>query len=206
MEKTINGHTKQEAMDLAFKLGFESEKNRLSCSQSSFHAISTVLGYKNPQVFKSILALQGGGADSGLNSCGAFCGPLVFFGLLFGRDYEKWSKGEMDLKASELGQKLLDKFKKHYGSAICEKIQTSCLGFGTQFFKDGVFDQKAFDNFEAHGGHDVVAPTVVGRGAAWSIDILWDELPGDQDIDLDTIPSRNEAEKMLEELKKKQGI
>ena len=51
----------QEAVELAFKLGFESEKNRLSCSQSSFHAITTVLGYKNPQVFKSLVALQGGG-------------------------------------------------------------------------------------------------------------------------------------------------
>ena len=46
MEKTINGHTKEEAITLAFKLGFESEKNRTSCSQSSFHAITTVLGYK----------------------------------------------------------------------------------------------------------------------------------------------------------------
>ena len=68
MEKTINGHTKKEAMGLAFKLGFESEKNRLSCSQSTFHAITTVLGWRNAQVFKSIAALQGGGADSGLNS------------------------------------------------------------------------------------------------------------------------------------------
>lgn len=202
MEKTINGHTKQEAMDLAFKLGFESEKNRLSCSQSSFHAITTVLGYKNPQVFQSLLALQGGGADSGLNSCGAFCGSLIAFGLFFGRDYALWQKGEMDLKASELGEKLLDRFHESYGAAVCKDIQTSCLGFSTRFVKNGVLDQAAFDKFEAAGGHDVAAPTVVGRAAAWSIEILWDELPKDQDIDLSGIPSKEEAEKALAELKK----
>lgn len=203
MEKTINGYTKKEAMETAFKLGFESEKNRLSCSQSSFHAVTTVLGFKNPQVFKSILALQGGGADSGLNSCGAFCGPLVAFGLLFGRDYDLWRQGKMDLKASELGEKLLKKFHAHYGSAVCKDIQTHCLGFPTQFVKDGKLDQAAFDRFEHHGGHNIVAPTVVGRAAAWAVDILWDELPKDQDIDLSEIPSMAEAEKTLEDKIKK---
>jgi C_GCAxxG_C_C family probable redox protein len=201
MENTINGHKKQEAMDLAFKLGFESEKNRLSCSQSSFHAISTVLGYRNPQVFQTLLALQGGGADSGLNSCGAFCGSLVAFGLFFGRDYELWREGKMDLKASQLGEKLLDKFHEHYGSAVCKDIQTSCLGFATRFVKNGVLDQEAFDKFEAAGGHEITAPTVVGRAASWAVEILWDELPKDQDIDLTNIPTKEEAEIALAGLK-----
>jgi C_GCAxxG_C_C family probable redox protein len=199
MKETINGYTKKEAIDMAFRIGFESEKNRLSCSQSSFHAITTVLGYRNPQLFKSIVALQGGGADSGLNSCGAFCGPLVAFGYFFGRDYKLWEKGEMDLKASELGQKLLKKFHETYGSAVCKDIQTQCLGFPTQFMKDGKFDEEAFNKFEAHDGHVLVAPTVVGRAAAWAVEILWDELPKDQDIDLSKIPSLDEAEKRLNE-------
>ena len=203
MEKTINGHTKKEAMDLAFKLGFESEKNRFSCSQSAFHAITTVFGCRNAQLFKSLLALEGGGADSGLNSCGAFCGSLAAFGLFFGRDYVMWQNNEMDLKASQLGEKLLDRFDEKYGSAICKDIQTSCLGFATRFVKNGKLDQAAFDKFEKHGGHGVVAPTVVGLAAFWAVDILWDELPGDQDIDLSDIPSKEEAEKELAELKTK---
>jgi len=199
MEKTINGYTKEEAMELAFKLGFESEKNRLSCSQSSFHAITTVLGCRNPLVFKSLSPFQGGGADSGLNSCGAFCGGLAVFGMLFGRDYSLWEKGKMDLKASLLGEKLLKKFQEAYGSAVCKDIQTHCLGFATRFVKDGGLDRKAFEKFEAHGGHEIVAPTIVGRAAAWAVEILWDELPKDQDIDLSDIPSRKEAEQALEE-------
>jgi len=203
MEKTINGHTKKEAMALAFKLGFESEKNRLSCSQSSFHAITTVLGYRNPQIFKSLLALQGGGADSGMNSCGAFCGALVVFGLFFGRDYKMWRRGEMDLKASQLGEKLLDRFHENYGSAVCKDIQTCLLGFATRFVKGGQLDQAAFDKFEEAGGHEIAAPTVVGRAASWAVEILWDELPKDQDIDLSGIPSKEDAEKALTELKSK---
>ena len=203
MEKTINGHTRKEEMDLAFKLGFESEKNRLSCSQSTFHAITTVLGWRNAQVFKSVVAFEGGGADSGLNSCGAFCGSLAAFSLFFGRDYEMWQRFEMDLKASQLGEKLLDKFHENYGSAVCKDIQTSCLGFATRFVKNGKLDEAAFKKFEKHGGHEVVAPTVVGRAAYWAVDILWDELPGDQEIDLSDIPFKEEAEKSLAELKTK---
>ena len=203
MEKTINGHTRKEAMELAFKLGFESEKNRLSCSQSTFHAITTVLGWRNAQVFKSIVALEGGGADSGLNSCGAFCGALVAFSLFFGRDYDMWQRFEMELKASQLGEKLLEKFHENYGSAVCKDIQKSCLGFETRFVKNGKLDRAAFEKFEKHGGHEVVATVVVGRAAYWAVDILWDELPGDQEIDLSDIPSKEEAEKSLAELKTK---
>lgn len=201
MEKTINGHTRQEAIDLAFKLGFESEKNRMSCSQSSFHAIMSVLGYKNPQIFKTLLAMQGGGADSGLNSCGAFCGSLAAFSFFFGREYPMWEKCEMDLKASQLGEKILQKFHDSYGSAVCEKIQKSLLGFTTRFVIDGSLDQEAFDKFEAAGGHEIAAPTVVGRAAAWTVDILWDELPKDQDISMEGIPSLEEAEKALKKFK-----
>ena len=61
----------------------------------------------------------------------------------------------------------------------------------------------AFKKFEKHGGHEVVAPTVVGRAAYWAVDILWDELPGDQEIDLSDIPFKEEAEKSLAELKTK---
>jgi C_GCAxxG_C_C family probable redox protein len=203
MEKTINGHTKKEAMDFAFKLGFESEKNRLSCSQSSFHAITTVLGWRNDQGFKIVQALEAGGADSGLNSCGAFCGALAAFGLFFARDYVMWQQCEHDLKASQLGEKLLDKFHEKYGSAICEDIQISCLGFATRFVRNGRLDQAAFKKFEKHGGHEVVAPTIVGLAAYWAIDILWDELPGDQNIDFSDIPSKEEAEKSLAELRTK---
>jgi hypothetical protein len=201
MGETINGLTKKEATDLAFKLGFESEKNRHSCSQSTFHAVTTVLGYRNPQIFQGLMALQGGGADSGLNSCGAFCAGLVVFSLFWGRDYELWRACGENHKASQLGEKLLDKFHEHYGSAICKEIHLRCLGFSTRFVKNGVLDVPALNKFEAAGGHEILAPTVVGRASSWAVEILWDELPKDQDIDLTDIPSWEEAEKAFASLR-----
>ncbi len=195
MEETINGHTKKEATELAFKLGFESEKNRMSCSQASFHAVTAVLGYRNSQMFQSLGPFEGGGADSGSCSCGAFSGPLAAFGLFFGRGYERWEKGEMDLRAALLGEKLLEKFQQAYGSAICRDIQTHCLGFATRFVKDGKPDMQAFQRFEEQGGHQFVAPTVVGRASSWAVELLWDELP--KDPDLESIPTREAAEKKL---------
>jgi hypothetical protein len=105
----------------------------------------------------------------------------------------------MDLKASVLGQRLLKKFQESYGSAICKDIQSRCMGFSTQFLKEGKIDQQALDKFEANEGHELVAPTIVGRAAAWAVEILWDELPKDQDIDLSKIPSFKESEKLLNE-------
>jgi len=199
MEKTINGYKKSEAIEAAFTLGFYSEKYHYSCSQSSFHAITTVLGYKNPILFKTLAPFQGGGADTGLNSCGAYCGPLAFFGMLFGRDYALWEKREMDLKASLLGEKLLKNFHEAYGSALCKDIQMNCYGFSTRFLQDGQLDKTALKRFEDCGGHEIIAPTIVGRGAAWAIDIVWDELPKDQDTDLSSIPSMQEAERLFNE-------
>ena len=69
----------------------------------------------------------------------------------------------------------------------------------TYLIKDGKLDKEALKNFEINGGHEIVAPTIVGRGAAWAIEILWDELTKDQDIDLSVIPSMSEEEKMLSE-------
>jgi hypothetical protein len=192
MEQTINGHTKREAMELAFKLGFDSEYNLFSCSQSTFHAITTVLGYRNGQLFKALSPFENGGADTGLNSCGAFSGALAVFGLFFGRDYSMGQRVQISLKGPRLGEKLLNRFLEAYGSAICKDIQTKCLGFSTRFLKDAKFDQAAFERFEAAGGHRIVAPTVVGRAAYWAVDIIWAELSADQD--LSGIPSKEDAE------------
>jgi C_GCAxxG_C_C family probable redox protein len=200
MEKTINGHTKREAMELAFKLGFASEFNLFSCSQSTFHAITTVLGYRNAQLFKALSPFENGGADTGLNSCGAFSGSLAVFGLFFGRDYDLGQRVQINLTGPRLGEKLLDRFHEAYGSAICKDIQTRCMGFSTRFLKGAKFDQAAFEKFEAAGGHRIVAPTVVGRAAYWAADIIWDELLADQD--LSGILSKEDAEAELAKLPK----
>jgi hypothetical protein len=68
--KKINGYTKKQAMDLAFKIGFEMETSKTNCAQATFHSISSVLGVRNSQIFKSLYSLAGGGASSTYGSCG----------------------------------------------------------------------------------------------------------------------------------------
>jgi len=54
------------------------------------------------------------------------------------------------------------------------------------------------EKFEEKGGHSKLCPTVVGLAAAWTIDLLWDELHKDPDIE--EIPDLNEADKIIASL------
>ena len=178
MKETINGLTKKEAIEKAFKLGYEGEKNRQSCSQASFNAISETLGFKNELIFKCVSALEGGGADTAQCSCGAFSGPLVAFSYFFGRPYSLWDQGITDIKSARIGQKLYDKFIEEYGTAICKEIQTKKFGRSFDFM-----NEEDFRIFEEMGGHENICPTVVGLASAWAVDLLWNELPKDKDLE-----------------------
>jgi C_GCAxxG_C_C family probable redox protein len=175
--ETINGLTKEQAVEKAFKLGFEGEANRQSCSQASFNAMTEVLGIKNALLFKCVSALEGGGADTSQNSCGAFSGPLVVFSYFFGRPYELWDRGVTDITSAKLGQKLYQKFVEMFGTAICKDMQKKIYGFETNFM-----DKGQFKRFEDAGGHTTGCPTVVGLASAWAIEILWDQIPKDKDM------------------------
>lgn len=144
--ETINGYTRKEAIQKAFKLGFEVEKNRQSCSKASFNAISEVLGFKNELLFKCVSALEGGGADTGQCSCGAFSGALVAFSYFFGRPYELWEKGVTDIKLAKLGQKLYDKFIEEYNTVICKEMHM--LKFGRTF---DFMNKEDLETFEKMG-------------------------------------------------------
>ena len=174
---TINGLTRHQAIEKAFKLGFEGEANRRSCSQASFNAITEVLGIRNELLFKCVSALEGGGADTSQNSCGAFSGPLVVFSYFFGRPYPLWDQGVTDNTSAKLGQKLYEKFVAEFGSAICKEMQKRIYGFETNFM-----DKAQLQRFEDAGGHTTGCPTVVGLASAWAIEILWDKIPKDKDL------------------------
>ena len=175
--KKINGYTKEEAVKLAFKLGFENEKNKKSCSQSSLNAIASVLGIKNPMLFKCVEALEGGGASTHVNSCGAFSAPLAIFSYFFGRDYEMFETGEKDEKADEIGKKLYAKFYDRWNSALCNEIQQKVFGFEVDSLTENEKEELEESDIYLNG-----CPTVVGLAAAWTIEIIWDELKADTDL------------------------
>lgn len=189
----INRLTKEEAIELAFKIGFEGEANRFDCAQEVFHAISSVLGIKNPLIFKCLSALEAGGAITTCGSCGAFSGALVAFSYFFGRPYELWEEGKTVLKSSILGQKLYKKFEEQYGTVVCRNIHNKIFGrtFELMDSKNLGINKDELEDFNKMGAHENMCSTVVGLSAAWAIDILWDEIP--KDIDISKINGMNEA-------------
>jgi C_GCAxxG_C_C family probable redox protein len=193
MVKTINRLTKEEAAELAFKIGFEGEATRTNCAQEAFHAISSVLGIKNPLIFKSLSALEAGGGITTKGSCGSFSGALAAFSFFFGRTYEQWEKGQTYIKASILGQKLYKKFDEEFQTVVCSEIHKKIYGrtFELMDEKNLGINKDVLKEFEDLGAHTIKCPTVVGLGSAWAVEILWDELP--KDTDLSAVISMEEA-------------
>jgi C_GCAxxG_C_C family probable redox protein len=177
MIKTINNLTKEEALELAFKIGFESEASKTNCAQATFHSISTVLGIKNPEIFKCMYSLAGGGAGSTCGSCGAFSGALVAFSLTCGRTYNEWKEGKKGAKASKLSDEFYKKFTSRFGTIICREIHQELFG-RTFDFKN----KNDIEEFEKLGAHIDKCPTVTGLSSSWAVEILWDEISGDTDL------------------------
>jgi C_GCAxxG_C_C family probable redox protein len=175
--KKINGRTKKQAVELAYKTGFESEASKTNCAQATFHAVSSVLGIKNPQIFKSLYSLAGGGASSTCGSCGVFSGALVCFGLYLGRTYEQWEEGKVGAKSAVLSQEFFKRFEERFQSVVCRDIHQRL--FNRKFDFSSKEDRK---EFEKMGAHSEKCPTVVGLGSAWAVDILWEYLPADPDV------------------------
>lgn len=195
---TINGLKRQGAVELAFKIGFQGEREKTNCAQESFHAISSVLGIKNELVFKCLSALEGGGAVSTAGSCGAFSGSLVCFSYYFGRTYKQWEEGKTYIKASILGQKLYKRFMEKFGTVVCTNIHQKIYkrSFKLMDEENLGIDMKVLEDFEKMGAHTHMCPTVVGLASAWAVDILWDEIP--KDADLKAVPGMREALKHFE--------
>ncbi len=184
--KKINEWTKEEAMDMAFRAGFEGERERFCCSQEAFHAISTTLGFKNPELFRCLSAFEGGTAITTEGTCGAVAGCMAAFGYFLGRTYEQWYEKKMVCDSSFLGQELIKNFKDRFSSIICRKILEHEMGRSFDFSK-----KEELACYEEMGGHAKVCPTIVGTAAAMAVGFLWDKIPGD--VDLEAVPGLESA-------------
>jgi len=183
--ETINGLTKEQAMEKAYKIAFEGEGLRQGCSQATWNAVSEVLGIKNDFIFKLTSALEGGGACTAKVACGAWSGAMFVFSYFFGRTYDQWLKSEKNLKSSFLGQKLYKKFVDEWGSAVCSEMHKKIYGRNFDFS-----NKEDFDVFEEMGAHTTGCTVVCARVSAWTIDIIWDEIP--KDLDMSMIPGQKD--------------
>lgn len=116
-----------------------------NCAQSSFLALKEQFGLEGDEVLKALTPLTGI-AERG-ETCGAVIGPLMAFGLIYGRgenELHDWDKYRDSLIPSGRFCKL---FEKEFGSTMCHDIQK--VKFGRCFNLTNPKDLKEFQEADA---------------------------------------------------------
>ena len=155
----------------AFELGFKYEQDYGGCAQCTMAAVQNVLKSRNDDVFKAATGLVGGIGLVGKGTCGALIGGGLALGYRFGREYSNFAdpKGTRYI-ACELVAQLYDRFLEEYGSGSCHDIQTKLFGRAYT-----LRDKKELEEFKKDGGHKDKCPTVVGKSAQWTVEMILEE-------------------------------
>lgn len=164
-------NSKQEAITKAYQLGFEYEKEKHYCSQCVLAALQEVFPIKDDKVFQAAYGLAGGVGSSTNGSCGALSGAVMAISYLYGRDRKEFEENIPTKRATELAKKVYDRFIGEYGGCLCKEVQTKI--FGRSF---DLWNEEETQAFEEAGAHIDKCPGVVAKAAAWTADILWDEM------------------------------
>jgi hypothetical protein len=142
---------KQEIIDKACCLAYGNEQKFGCWSQCVLAAIQDVLGTVDDATFKDSHALSGG---------------MLALSAKYGRERANFGTGRF-MQSYRLGKRLYDQFVAEFGSPICAEVQTGL--FGRSF---DMWDAKDFHGFEEAGGHRDKCPSVAGRVAAWTAEML----------------------------------
>lgn len=162
---------KERLAQKAYELGYQYQKDKRCCSQTSTAALLETLGLKEDGLFKATTTLGGGGALFGDAGCGAYNGGLLVIGLLKGRPVDNFVVEERDrFRCFEIGRALHKKFIDKYGTVICRDILTNL--YGRPFW---MVDRDEYEKAEALGSHSTVSPEVVGTAARWTVEVIFEE-------------------------------
>lgn len=152
----------------AYDLGHEYERKYGNCAQCVFAALSDFLGLEDAEaVFKAATALSGGTAGMGDGNCGAYSGGILVLGLLYGHERKEFTNRKKTKHASGLARRLHSKFIQEYGGVRCHDVQRKV--FGRAFNLQNTTDYQAF---EEAGAHTDKCPSVVGKAALWTAEII----------------------------------
>lgn len=157
----------QKVHDLAYR--YEAERG--SCPQCVLSALFEVLGVGCEDLIKAGDGLAGGSGLSSKGSCGALVGGMMAISFVCGRTYEDFSAGEKRRRVFAHTKKLLDLFVEEYGSVLCCDVHLKL--FGRTY---DLLDKKQYAQFEADGAHVDKCPSVAGKCAAWTANILIEDL------------------------------
>ena len=163
--------SKQKVIAKAHQLGFEYEKEKHYCSQCVLAALQEVFQIRDDKVFQAACGLHGGVGNSTNGSCGALSGAVMAIGYLYGRSRKEFEENISNKKAAVIARKVYDRFVEEYGSCLCKEVQTKIFGRSFNFW-----NEEEVKAFEEAGGHKDKCPSVVAKAAAWTAEILWNEM------------------------------
>ena len=96
------------------------------CAQSSFLALKEQFGLEGDQIVKALTPLTGI-AERG-ETCGAVTGPLMVFGLVYGRGPNRLSDWDTYRESLVPSGEFCTLFEKEFGSTMCHDIQNVKFG------------------------------------------------------------------------------
>ena len=102
----------------------------------------------------------------------------IAISYFFGRTRPEFDLRIENCHATGLVKRLHEFFEDEYGGIRCRDVHKAV--FGREF---NVWDDKDLEEFLAMGAHEKQCPEVVGKGAAWAVGILWDELNREERIE-----------------------
>lgn len=97
-----------------------------NCAQSSFLALKEQFALEENGIVKALTPLTGI-AERG-ETCGAVIGPLMVFGLLYGRDKNRLSDWEIYRNSLVPSGEFCRRFENEFGSTMCHNIQNKQFG------------------------------------------------------------------------------
>jgi len=162
--------SKNKLIKKAFELGKNYETLYRGCSQCTLGALQDTFDKKQDPVFKASTGLSGGIGLMGSSACGSYSGGALFMSQLVGRDREHFTTGSSSQSGIFDMIKLLhQKFIAEYNTVLCHGVQNKI--FGCSF---DLHNKDERENFDEMGAHRDKCPYVVGKGAAWTAEIILD--------------------------------
>lgn len=172
----MNETERKQCIERAYELGYQIERKWGNCAQATMWAVQEAMGVgtENKEALRAISGFHGGGAGHCDGSCGAYAAATFLIAQEHGRDVDQLGADPEDPRAVKTTRsmdavvaRLHRRFMDEYGTVVCTNIHRRL--YGRTFHMHDPDDR---EKFEAAGAHDWGCTSVVGKAAAWTVEIL----------------------------------
>jgi hypothetical protein len=177
IKTSIISLSKEELMEQARALGAEYERRAHYCPQATLAALMDALHFRDDTLFRSSFGFHGGGGDTNDGACGGLIAGTMAVSYFFGRTRSEFDLCVSNCHATGLVKKLHDLFETEFGGIRCRDVHKKL--FGREF---NVWEPNDLNSFLDMGAHEKQCPETVGKAAAWTVGIIWDEMHREERI------------------------